>query len=288
MNASNPASPKSEVDKPTLPSIGGVKLTQVLDYEYRLTILLWGSAGCGKTTWIQTLPRPILLINFDDSGHASIERDDQIIVADFSKEPNTIVKKFQQYGQGAIADIDNILRARPDIQSVVVDSITTYQERSVDYAVGDYKAPGSTFDNPGPGAYGTRNRNILAITKNLLIVTGKYNKHFALIAHEDYPKMDEKGVPKAITMLLGGGTITEIPMKFSEIWLLRDTGDKKYKVAIRSSGLYRPMRTRMFDTSSGVEFELKYNPLTNPNVHRIEQFYEQWKANKFAKIKVPS
>jgi hypothetical protein len=271
---------------PTLPKIAGVQLTQLLDYEYRLTLLLWGLAGCGKTTWAQTLPRPILYLNFDDSGHASIQRDAEIIVADFSKEPNTVVKRFQQYGQGAIAELDQFLKTNTNIKSVVLDSITTYQERSVDYAVGDYKAPGATFDNPGRGAYGTRNRNVLGIVKNLLILTGKHGKHFAVTAHEDIPKTDDDGKPTSISMLLGGGTSTELPMKFSEIWLLRDSG-KQRRVAVRSSGLYRPMRSRMFDTSSSAEFELKYDPVKSPDSNRIESMYDAWKANNFAKIQLP-
>lgn len=277
----------SETNPKPLLTIGGISGQPVSEKSYRLTILFWGLSGTGKTTWLQTLPKPILWLNFDDSGTASIERDPDIIVYDFSKAPNTIVKEFQQYGKGAIAELDKILTTNPEIQSVVLDSITSYQDRSIQYAVHDFKAPGAVFDNPGRGAYGTRNRNVLGVTQNLMMVTGKHNKHFALVAHEDHPNTDDKGAVTSISMLLGGGTITEIPIKFSEIWLIRDNGAKKRIVTARSAGYYKPMRSRMFDTSNSIEFELLYDPVKAPTKHRISDMYDQWKANNFAKIALP-
>lgn len=282
-----PVDANPTTEEPTLPSIGGVKLTPVHIQTYRLTLLLWGLSGCGKTTWLQTMPSPIMWINFDDSGTASLERNPHLLVADFSKEPNTVVKKFQKYGDGAISDIDRILAANTDIQSVVFDSITTYADRSVQYAVHDFKAPGAVFDNPGRAAYGARNRNVLGVVQNLMMVTGKHNRHFALVAHEDHPTQDDKGVITNISLLLGGSTVTEIPIKFSEIWLLRDMGNKKRNLVIRNAGIYRPMRSRMFDTSSRIELDLKYDPKTGEG-HRIDDMYDKWKANNFAKINLPT
>ena len=50
----------------------------------RLTMLLWGSAGAGKTTYAATAPGDKLWFSFGDSEHASVAGRSDVFVMDLS------------------------------------------------------------------------------------------------------------------------------------------------------------------------------------------------------------
>lgn len=243
-------------------------------------MVLWGPAGCGKTTLAGTAPGKILVINLDPDGYQSLPKTDDILLFDLSTEPNSYVveqaKTTDPFG------IQKILQDDPEIRSVVVDSITKFADRATINAIG--KAPGSTFENPGPSAYGYRNRYTLQLVSNLLLATGKYNRHIIFVCHEDVPKVNEKGEIQSITILLGGSLPVEVPLQLSEVWCMRDNGTER-SVIVREVGFRKPMKTRMFDTASGIEFVISTK--ATPQKVRLDKLFDEWRANKYNKINLP-
>lgn len=246
----------------------------------RMSMVIWGEAGCGKTVFANTAPGKRILINFDPDGHQSIPRDEHTLLFDVSNEPNSYV--VEQAKLVNPFDIEGMLKNNPDVETVIADSMTKFAERATINAIG--KAPGSTFENPGIGSYGYRNRYTLQLVSNLLLATGKLNKHIIFICHEDVPKTNEKGEIQSITILLGGSLPVEVPLQISEVWHMRDNGSER-SVVIRNVGLRRPMKTRMFDTASGIEFTTSTK--TQPSKVRLDSLFEAWRANNYNKIPVP-
>jgi len=142
-------------------------------------MVLWGEAGCGKTTFANTAPGKRLLINFDPDGYQSLAKDENTILYDMSHEPNSYV--VEQAKSGDPFGLKKILTDNPDIKTVILDSITKFADRATINAIG--KAPGSTFENPGPSAYGYRNRYTLQLVANVLVATGTLTKHVIFICH---------------------------------------------------------------------------------------------------------
>lgn len=246
----------------------------------RMSMVLWGRAGCGKTVFAATAPPKVLIINFDPDGYSSLDKSNpNVLLYDLSRESNSIV---DQAKLGNPFDVEGMIKANPDVQTIIVDSITKFADRATINAIG--KAPGSTFENPGPGAYGYRNRYTLQLVSNLILATGKHNKHIIFICHEDVPKTNEKGEIQSITILLGGSLPEEVPLQISEVWNMRDNGSER-SILVRSVGFYKPMKTRMFDTSEGME--MITSTKANPSKITLSSLVDLWKANNYNKIKLP-
>jgi hypothetical protein len=244
-------------------------------------MVLWGEAGCGKTTFANTAPGKRLIINFDPDGYQSLPKTEDTLLLDLANEPNTYV--VEQAKSGDPFGIKSICKEHEDISTIVVDSITKFAERATINAIG--KAPGSTFENPGPSAYGYRNRYTLQLVSNMLVASGTLSKHIIFICHEDVPKLNKDGAIESITILLGGSLPQEVPLQISEVWHMRDTTIDR-RIIVRKAGIRGPMKTRMFDTSDRVEFTA--SDKNNPSRVTLASLIEKWHANKLEKIKVPS
>lgn len=249
-----------------------------------MSMLLWGTSGSGKTILAATAPGKRLIIQFDPDGSRSLKNDpDNNYVMDLSAQPPSIVEEAKQptnpFG------INDLLLQHPDIQTVIVDSVTAFASQAVAYSAGHKSAPGAVFENPSMSGYGFRNRFTLGLAKNLLALTGKHNRNIIFICHEDVPKLNDKGEIVSITILLGGSLPEEVPLQISEVWNLRDTG-KDRLITVRSIGYRKPMKSRMFDTRARFEFKSTYDVVTGTGI-TIAQLYEQWKNNSFNKINLP-
>ena len=74
--------------KPTI-TLGNVELTTPVSQPRRMSMVLWGPSGAGKTTLAATAPRPILWLNFDPDGTSSLMDQKDILIADFANEKAT-------------------------------------------------------------------------------------------------------------------------------------------------------------------------------------------------------
>lgn len=243
-------------------------------------MVLWGEAGCGKTHFANTAPGKRLLINIDPDGYQSLPKDDNTLLLDVSNEPNSYVveqaKSTDPFG------VKSICQQQQDISTIIVDSVTKFADRATINAIG--KAPGSTFENPGPSAYGYRNRYTLQLVSALLVATGTLTKHIIFICHEDVPKLNKEGQVDSITILLGGSLPQEVPLQISEVWHMRDTGQER-RVIVRAAGLRKPMKTRMFNTKEKIEFTS--STAKDPSRVRLDTLIEKWHANKTDQIDLP-
>lgn len=249
----------------------------------RVSMLLWGTAGCGKTHLANTAPGKRLFLNFDPDGTASLPLDESTLLLDYSMEPDSIVSQVQSsmnpFG------LDTALKEHPDIQTVIVDSVTAFTSKAVAHSIGHQGAPGSKFENPGPAGYGFRNRHALGLAKSLLLVTARHNKHIIFICHEDVPTTNAEGAVLYITLLLGGSLREEVPLHISEVWHMQDKLTSRV-VQIRSSGQFKPMKSRMFDASAVTEFEVSTK--ANPSKQTLATLFDRWREANFDKIKPPA
>ena len=261
--------------------IGNIIATPIVDISPKLSMLLWGQSKCGKTTLASTMPGKKLWVNFDPTGLASVRDRDDIIALDLSGQPNKIVEEFKKEAILSAQMLDGI-------DSIVFDSLTTFGEKALTHGV--YKAAQKypnqaiTLEDPEFKGYGYKNTYTRECILNLLRLASQNSKHICFIAHEDVPDKNQDGVVYQITIMLGSSLSQQAPVNISEVWHMRDTGTER-QIAIRPFGAYRPMGSRMFDSSKGSKFVWKYDPATQHGAG-IEQWYNAWIAAK-GKIPLP-
>lgn len=253
--------------------IGGVDIKKAGTKEQRMSLLLWGASGVGKTTLACTAPGRKLLILFDPDGDASIATRDDVDVADMSQAKNSIVDQFKSDGNPL--GLGKVIDA---YDTVIIDSLTNAQHMAVMHAVSVVK--GATIERPSLQGYGHRNALITQLVKNVLRLTAKLNKHVIFVAHEAAPQTNDDGIVMAITVALGGQLQTAAPVDFSEVWCLQDTG-KSRRILIRPARLYKPCKTRMFTTTGAAEFDWHHTG------NEIADWYNGWKAANYQKQPLP-
>jgi AAA domain-containing protein len=260
--------------------LGNRTLTGVADVELRIACLLWGDAGCGKTTLASTAPGVKLWVQFDPDGVLSLAGRTDVIVLDLSGEKHTIVdtlKKDDPIG------LEKLLKDHPEIETVVVDSLTALAVLATENAVATVTS--ATNENPGLKGYGHRNAVTLRIVTALMRLTKRLNKHIIFISHEDTATVDDKGVVQFISLALGGKQVNQIALSLSEVWWMQDTG-KERRIAVRPCRTRKPMKSRMFDATTLPEFVWKFNA-EDWSGDGIETWFERWKAAGGRKISLP-
>lgn len=274
--------------------IEGVQIPSLHDTDQRFSLLLWGLAGCGKTTLAASAPGNKLLINFDTDGPVSLGARDDVVVCELSGEPCTIVDKFKTEDDPLLPLGDKQFRLSKiitelNIETVIVDSCTAFSQRATERAVQVIK--GALVENPSPGGYGARNIYTLRMMSSILRLTKRHKVNCIFITHEDDGGVkDKEGNMLHITMLLGGKLGSQVALQISEVWFMLDDG-KKRSLLLRPGRMRKPMKSRMFDVSKSIEFDLKYDqqgPDAPYGKHSLASFIEEWKSNGRNKIKVPS
>ncbi len=269
-----------------------------MDSVPRLSMILWGLANVGKTTWAATAPGEKLWLAFGDSEHASvIHRKDVRVMELFQKSQEEIFR----HGIGPNPfGLDKYLYENRDVKSLVCDSLTAIQQLALEKSVADGVGKSTNFtptmQAPGRPAFGGRNQNLISMMKSLLQVTAKHGVHIIFTAHENDPvtKSDGRGndTLESINMSLGGQLINIVSSQLSEIWNLRqEPGGKRNRlVTTRVSGYRRPLKTRMFDQKKEAAFVLQYDP-DRPDGDKdqmtIAKFYDQWVRGGMRRIGVP-
>jgi hypothetical protein len=260
--------------------LGTVETTTPETQVKRMSMVIWGPSGAGKTTLAATAPRPILWVNFDPDGTSSLMDQEDINIADFSMENVNKVVTFKNDNAGGIKQV---LDDHPEIQTVVFDSITSFNEMALKQAVTEVR--GASMELPTLQGYGRRNSYTMQGIMSVIRTTGASNKHCIFIAHENTPDKDEMTGAMMVSILVGGKMQSEIPIKLSEVWHLEDTG-KDRKITIRSSRLRKPMKSRMFKQSGDSNFTWKFDPESWEG-EGIQDWYKMWVDNKGKKLDLP-
>jgi hypothetical protein len=252
-----------------------------------MSILLWGDAGCGKTTLAATAPGRKLWFNFDPDGTNTLAGvPEDVEVYDLSQvSPTTITEMFKNETNplGIKSVIDQY-------DTFVIDSLTNVTDKTL--TVGIKADVGSTIETPSPRAYGTRNALAIRLVKNILAATFLKKKHVILIAHEGAPVTNPKtGVVMHITLALGGQLPSNIGLDLSEIWHLYQVDNRnERRLMIRNSRNRKPTKTRMWIQSGESEFPWNFNAdkwdsETN-KPYRIDTWFNMWMAQQ-AKLHLP-
>lgn len=267
--------------------LGQTKIETTASRIELLTMLIWGKPACGKTVLAATSPGKKLWLQFDPAGTASLDRSDDILVADFSA---TKAAQLENFKQGGIIESDLLKEIKAEgINTIVVDSLTSFGQLALNYGIVSGKASIGKFrasiEAPGQTGYGIRSAMLLDFCTMILRVCADTKCHCIFIAH-DKESMDEDGKTTEITMSLGGQGQNIIPAKISEIWHMEDTGRQRL-LYVRAHGVKRPMRTRMFVVPENrTSFKLSYNQFTGEG-DGINTWYTQWKEAGFNKIVLP-
>jgi hypothetical protein len=261
-------------------SMGGIAITTPKTQLKRMACVIWGPSGAGKTTLAATAPRPILWVNFDPDGTSSLMDQEDILIADFSMEKPSKVVTFKHDNAGGIK---NVLDEHPEIQTVVFDSITSFNEMALKHAVDEVR--GASMELPTLQGYGRRNSYTMQGIMSVIRTTGALNKHCIFIAHEDAPSKDEMTGALTVSILVGGKMQSEIPIKLSEVWHLEDDG-KSRKITVRANRMKKPMKSRMFEQGKDSSFTWNFNPETWEGTG-IKDWYDAWIANGGKKIPLP-
>jgi len=278
-------------------TLGPVEITTGPESPSRMALLLWGDAGCGKTTWAATAPGKKLWLSFGDQEHVVVRHRKDVMVADFSGMDFHDLFKFGQNDNPF--GLDGILADNEEITTVVCDSITAIIFRALQKAlymkIGASREFTPTIEAPGISAYGARNAITLEVLTGLLRVTAKHGVHFIATAHEDDPKLKKEGRDEVIDyigIMLGGKIVSNTTWRLSEIWYMSQnaTGARNRRIAVRPTRLRRPMKSRMFSGLGNPEFELLYDPDKPDNAKgqmTIARFFEEWRDGNGVKLKVP-
>ena len=269
--------------------LGGLPVQALDTRQERLSMLLWGRSGCGKTVLASTAPGDMLWLNFDPDGVASIKKSNRVMAVDMANMGHDKIPSFKS-GESMEAQLRTLLTQQPTLATVVIDSVTSFAQLALTHAVVSGKANGGNFkasmETPGMQGYGIRNRLVLDAINMLLRVTGALQRNIIFICHEDAPKTDSQGTITSITLLLGGSLPEEVPLKISEVWHLLDS-DGKRTIGIRPYAMRSPMRTRMFRHEGRVTtFPLLYDQETGRG-DGIDTWFSKWRENGFDKIAVP-
>lgn len=266
-------------DEPQLMA-GGIPIVPPNASTMFLNMLIWGDSGSGKTTLAATAPGTKLFLMLDPGGDLSLaDRSDCAVLNLASETPTKLLAQFNTadpYGIG------KVLIARPDIETVVVDSMTTLAYVALQNAVAMNK--NSSMEVPGKHGYTYRNASVLRATIALMRLCAEHKRHLILITHEGTANRNSEGVITSVTMALSEGTANQVGLRFNEVWHLSDTGTER-RIAIRPCRLRKPMKSRLF-MSDKPEFIWSYNADTDKG-EGIVDWYRAWQVGNGRKLPLP-
>lgn len=250
----------------------------------RLSMLIWGEAGCGKTTLAATAPGKKLWLLFDPDGTLSINDFPNFKKIDLSKEDERIVSEFKKTNPFGLRET----LTSGAYNTLVVDSLTRCSEHALRFVIPTtYKA---TAENPTPAGYGARNLIVVNFMHYLLRLTAQLNINIIFLTHEGAPDKSESGQIMSVGMMLGGQLPNVVSKDIGEVWNMADITSgtlKGRRIGVRPERQRSPMKSRMFDLSTDATgFNWQYNPATKQGL-TLEQLWNKWKDGGYAKLRIP-
>jgi hypothetical protein len=207
----------------------------------QLSMLLWGDCGSGKTTLASTAPGTKLYMLFDPNGHVSLAGRSDVLVIDLSAESPT--KVMAQFRAADPYNLGKVLQERPDIETIVVDSITALSYIALQEAVSRAGGSKISIEQPGMQGYTYRNALMLRITVAIMRLCSLHKRHLILVTHEGNADRDPEGHITSVTMALSEGVANQVGLRFNEVWHVTDTGTE-HRIAVRPCRMRKPMKTR--------------------------------------------
>ncbi len=253
--------------------LAGVDIVPVSMADRQLCVLLWGDAGVGKTTLACTAPGNKLILNFDPRGTDSVAGRADVQAADFSAASDSIIESVKSRHNPF-----NLKSVIGDYDTIIVDGLTNLQYMAVMHGIESTKA--ATVDNPTKQGYQKRNAAVLAAEKNIIRICQQHGKHVIFTAHAASPRLDDEGVIVQQTIALGGQLISQVPVDFSEVWVVADRGNRR-EILVRPAQFMRPCKTRMFNPGNKPSFTWTHTG------DELTRWYDAWREAKWAKLALP-
>lgn len=178
-----------------------------------ITLLLKGPSGSRKTTKAVQFPRPALF-NFDNNLSGLRNLDPKVVAKVRIVNPQVGIS-------GDIKDVDiwanfvkqlELVMDDPEIDTIIIDSITTMAERLMDKIVGS-SAPDAKIQIQHWGDFS----KYLKWLGDELLCNPKLDKHVIIIAHEQVEK-DKATENILLTLNIGGRMKTSFGLYFSDVW----------------------------------------------------------------------
>jgi hypothetical protein len=262
---------------------GGISIMPPSAENMQLSMLLWGDSGSGKTTLAATAPGTKLYLLFDPGGDLSLAGRVDVLVLDLSSESST--KVMAQFRAADPYNLGKILQERPDIETVVVDSMTALSYVALQEAVARAGGSKISIEQPGMQGYTYRNALMLRITVAIMRICSLHKKHLILVTHEGNADRNTEGVITSVTMALSDGVANQVGLRFNEVWHVTDTGTE-HRIAVRPCRLRKPMKTRLFSADKP-EFEWRFNPDTLVG-EGIADWYHEWQKGTGKRLPLPT
>jgi hypothetical protein len=270
-------------DAPTL--LAGVPVTTPDASDMRLAMLIWSDAGVGKTTLAATAPGNKLFVMFDPDGALSLSDRADVRVLDLSDRNHVMV--MGEFRKDDPFQLTRYLTANPDIETVVIDSVTTLAYAALREAVGHAQNKNSTMESPGINGYAWRNATVLRACTSVMTVTKRLGRNVIFLTHEAAPDRDTEGRIVSITMALSEGTANQVGLRLNEVWWMQDTNGVR-EISVRPCKQRKPMKSRLFLTEGNkTTFTWHYNPETLIG-EGIADWFHMWQANAGKKIPLPA
>ena len=215
------------------------------------TILLKGTSGSGKSTKAAHFPSPVFF-DFDHnlSGLRQLPPKirDTVKVIDPAMKGGKILKGRMVWDN--FIDLVSQVGADPDVGTIVIDSLTTAQEKLMDKILGN-EDPKTQMERQHWGAIG---RYWKTLGEELLCASD-LDKHVIFIAHERLLE-DGTGISR-FTLNMGGSMKDSFDLYFTDVWRAfldipaRSSEGVVYKVATQSQ--------RSFTAKSSMDIPAVFN-----------------------------
>lgn len=264
-------------------TIAGVQASEGKNTIQRMSVLLWGPPGVGKTTLAATAPGRKLLLLFDPDGDASIGFRDDVTTVNLASMTNAQVEGVKGDNPWRLREVLQGSTEHQGFDTLIVDSLTNFGYKALLHGVATSK--GATVERPSLQGFGVRTALTHQLAINLITLTGKLNKHIVLIAHEGAAELSESGGVLEYPLGLGGQLPTLLPNLMSEVWYMHDMG-KERKIMIRPGRQRKHMKTRMFTTTGDVEFTWNYDADKGTGAG-IATWFDAWVIGGQHKLPLP-
>lgn len=246
------------------------KRAEDFNFDGRLKLLVYGDSGAGKTTFAATFPKPYF---FDfDQGIMSAVGTPDLLYEDYDRDPAKALATYNKFIKDA-REAQALIKSG-EVQTVVIDSLTTMADVFMAYILNDARRANTT---PQIQDY-QRQQSLIVQTLNQFFGMGA---HVLALGHYTFEKDEVTGTTKAVP-LIPGQLKGKLGMYFDEAYFATVKGGNlqkqgEYVLQTRKSGLY-DAKSRLTGMLQKLGHEGVPPVLENPSYEDLQELMEQLKG----------